>query len=431
MERVIYTRVYQWLELNDKLSKYQFGFRSSRGTADAVFNLINNLYRSKDKGKVVAACFLDVRKAFDSIHHGELLKRLTDLGIPPLYTNWFSAYLSNRSQSVICNDTQSNILPVKFGVPQGSILGPLLFLCYINNLPSILKHCTISMYADDVVFYVEHQSSCIAENLLQADASRVYDWFCQSGLCINTEKTQVLMFNNNKDDPPPTIKMGGTVLKVCLEYEYLGITIDNNLNFDKNTGKTISSASRRLYLLCKMRKMIPKSTACLIYKQTILPVLDYCSYLNNGLTNAVQQRLQRVQNRCLRVCLKTNRRHRVTDLHSGCRVDYLDVRADLQLLLLIRKYIYSDAHAAEDFGIVSKVAIENGVRTRSIDRMELIYPTDNKISYRRCPLYRGIDLWNKLPPTCRTNPSVDSFKLQAKSILSTLSDTKWRRLPRQ
>ena len=96
MERILYTRVNGWLEAHNKLSPCQYGFRVSRSTADSVFNVVNDLYGARDRGETVATCFLDVKKAFDSIHHGELLARLVDLGIPKIYTNWFHAYLENR-----------------------------------------------------------------------------------------------------------------------------------------------------------------------------------------------------------------------------------------------------------------------------------------------------------------------------------------------
>ena len=121
MERVVYSRVYVWLESNNVLTKFQFGFRASRGTADAVFNLANNLYQARDRGEAVAACFLDVRKAFDSINHEELIHRLREMGLPAIYTNWFIAYLSKRKQRVVCNDSVSSTESVPFGVPQGSI----------------------------------------------------------------------------------------------------------------------------------------------------------------------------------------------------------------------------------------------------------------------------------------------------------------------
>ena len=173
--------------------------------------------------------------------------------------------------------------------------------------------------------------------------------------------------------------------------------------------------------------MIPQKTACLIYKQTILPVLDYCGYIHSGLTSNIQRRLQHLQNRCLRVCRRTNMRHRVADLHVECNCDYLDVRYDLQLLLLIRKYLKSEAHEAEDFGIILKRANANGALTRSATSVELVYPTDNKLSYRNSPLYRGVDLWNKLPISCRLNPDRDSFKSEARPYVVALSNAKWHR----
>ena len=382
------------------------------GTGDAVFSVVNDLYGARDRGETVAACFLDVRKAFDSIHHGELLSRLKLLGIPPIYTNWFHAYLANRSQKVLSNNKLSASKPIPFGVPQGSILGPLLFICYINNLPNVLQHCSISMYADDVVFYINHKSSVIAENLLQLDANRIYNWFSASGLCINTDKTEIVMFNSNSPDQP-TIEMGGTVLNVKDEYEYLGVTIDNKLNFIKSVSKTISTASLRIYLLSKIRKMLPKKTACIIYKQTVMPVIEYCGFLFNGLTGATCKRLQRVQNRGLRVCLKTNMKHLVADLHKECNVDYVDVRFNIQLLMLVHKYLYSEVLNAEQIGLILKKPNIAGRTTRSANSAELVYPQDNKLSYRKSPLYRAVDLWNALPSSCRLNPDKISFKKNA------------------
>ena len=223
-----------------------------------------------------------MRKAFDSVHHLELIKRMRALELPTIYTDWLFAYLGNRSQRVACNGTVSSSLPVKYGVPQGSILGPLLFICFVNALPNVLEHTKIIMYADDVVFYTSSTDLKKAESDLQSDASKVYDWFCKSGLSINKDKTKMLLFN-----PPstphrePLISMGNTVLKVCTSYEYLGIVLDDCLNFVKTISKTVSTSSNRCFMMNRFRKKVSKPTAILIYKQTILPVLEYCGFLYN------------------------------------------------------------------------------------------------------------------------------------------------------
>ena len=139
------------------------------------------------------------------------------------------------------------------------------------------------MYADDVVFYTSSKNLPLSVSELQADADRVYEWFCMSGLCINKDKTQVLLFN-----PPtvpyiePCIKMGDTVLKLCNKYEYLGIILDCGLSLIQTISKTVSTSSNRCFMLNRFRKKVSKPTAILVYKQTILPVLDYCGYLFNG-----------------------------------------------------------------------------------------------------------------------------------------------------
>ena len=280
------------------------------------------------------------------------------------------------------------------------------------------------MYADDVVFYTTHKHACIAENLLQSDATRVYNWFSSSGLCINTSKTQIVMFNDNISPIAPTIVMGGFTLSVVTEYEYLGVIIDNKLNFNRTVNSTISTACLRLYLMGKIRKSLSLATACLIYKQTILPVIDYCSFIYNGLTTTNTKKLQHVQNRCLRTCLITNMRHPVVGLHKKCGVDYLDVRFDIQLLTLMHKLLYSGEHMHEEKGLIFRRPSVAGRITRVTGTAELIYPHDVKLSFRKSPLYRGIDLWNKLPPVCRLDKNRESFKRLAKITVNALCEAK-------
>ena len=159
------------------------------------------------------------------------------------------------------------------------------------------------MYADDVVFYTTSANHHIAEGKVQQDATNIYQWFCRSGLVIHTGKTKTLMFNPVINSNAPRISMGNSVLETCTSYEYLGIILDENITLKSTISKNVSSASNRCYMLGNMRRRMSTQTAILVYKQTIMPVLEYCGYLFNGVVDTQHKRLQLLQNRGLRISL--------------------------------------------------------------------------------------------------------------------------------
>ena len=341
---------------------------------------------------------------------------MRDLKLPDIYCDWLYAYLANRTQRVLCNGTKSSVSNITYGVPQGSILGPLLFICFINNLPNVIKYCRVIMYADDVVFYVAHDVLASACELLQDDATSVFNWFTGSGLCINTDKTKVIAFTYDKPSVPHvlSVSMGLSTLETCSQYEYLGVIIDNKLTLEYGINKTVNNSNYRNVMLRKMRTKMSKHTATLVYKQTILPVLDYCGYLYNGVPDYQHKKLQLMQNKCLRICLRVRLKHHVVDLHRDCDVDYLAIRYDLQLLLLIYKYMYGTMHNCENLGLKFQSAVPGGRVMRSTDTGLLEYPASNTMGYRKSPLYRGIELWNMLNTSCRKSETRATFKEKAK-----------------
>ena len=165
-------------------------------------------------------------------------------------------------------------------------------------------------------------------------------------------------------------------------------------------------------------------TAILIYKQTILPVLEYCGYLFNGVVQAQHRRLQLLQNRCLRVSLNVQRRYHIADLHTDTNVDYLSVRFDIQLLLLIHKYIYDYRHDAHDLGIELQQPVTEGRVTRTTNTSLLKYPPSKTMGYRRSPLYRAISLWNSLNASSRLLTDREAFRAKIKPTIVRLFHAK-------
>ena len=177
IERVVHNQLYDYLENHNLLSQYQFGFRKNRSTAQAVAYYTDCIRKQMDKGKLTGSLYLDLRKAFDTVNHGKLLSKLELYGVKGTKLLWFRNYLFGRQQSVCFEHIYSSKQYITCGVPQGSILGPLLFVIYVNDLHLTLERCNIMMYADDTVIYYASSDSKVIENTINKEISKITDWF--------------------------------------------------------------------------------------------------------------------------------------------------------------------------------------------------------------------------------------------------------------
>ena len=156
LEKIIHNQTMTYLENNNILTPHQNGFRANHSTISTIANLTDDIFQAINDKQITYALFIDFCKAFDTINHNILLKKLSKLGFSQNSYQWFKSYLANRSQCTLANSKLSDDMPLTHGVPQGSTLGPLLFLLYINDLPNITKNCQIKLFADDTVVYVSH-----------------------------------------------------------------------------------------------------------------------------------------------------------------------------------------------------------------------------------------------------------------------------------
>ena len=196
VERIAYNQLTHYLETNNLLSENQFGFRCKRSTRHAVTKFTDHIRENMDESRVTGALFMDLRKAFDTVNHSCLLSKLPYYGISGKEVNWFSSYLFHRSQVVSIDRVTSKSEFVTHGVPQGSILGPLLFVILINDLPLQSLNCKVLMYADDTVIYYSHKSISEIEKCINADANRINQWMNENCLILNPKKgkTEFIIF---------------------------------------------------------------------------------------------------------------------------------------------------------------------------------------------------------------------------------------------
>ena len=194
LERLMYKRLIKYVEKNKILSKHQYGFRKNRSTELAVIELVDKITKAIDKGEYTIGIFLDLSKAFDTINHKILIKTLEHYGIRGICLKWFENYLENRKQIVKYNQVKSKEMIITSGVPQGSILGPLLFLLYINDIQNCSKIISIILFADDTnIFY---SNSCLKtlNKIIQLEIDKIADWLNVNKLSINTTKTKFILF---------------------------------------------------------------------------------------------------------------------------------------------------------------------------------------------------------------------------------------------
>ena len=282
IERAVYNQLIYHLESHGLLDHRQHGFRRDHSTCSAIFELTQYLYNSMDSRLFVSCVFIDYSKAFDTIDHDILCKKLSYYGLDGGVLAWCKDYLHYRKQCVKIDNVKSREEPMKYGVPQGSILGPLFFIIYVNDLlKTVDQKIQILLYADDTVVYFADQDPNIACSTVENALRDIYSWCELNKLTINIKKTKHMFMTPRNIDNPDVhhVRLGQMTLDNVTSYNYLGVIIDNKLTFNDFLKVKCDKINIRLYQLIKMRKFITSKIACTIYKQVIVPLLDYADFL--------------------------------------------------------------------------------------------------------------------------------------------------------
>ena len=275
LELVVHEQVYEYLEVNHLLTPFQFGFRKNRSTQHAVSIFTDEIRRGMDNRKLTGAAFIDLSKAFDTVDHGCILSKLECYGIVDRELSWFESYLFDRKQYVVVNNGKSERNTVLCGVPQGSVLGPLLFIILMNDINSLMEKCKILLYADDTVIYSSHTDIHTIESNLNNDLGNLANWFYNNNLIVNLKKgkTEYTVFGTDrklKNVEPVNIEMNGIVINRTSTYKYLGVTLDKSLNYVDHLDLMYKKASSRLKLLSKVRHFMSPFVAETVFKVTYL-----------------------------------------------------------------------------------------------------------------------------------------------------------------
>ena len=246
--------------------KKQFGFRKKHSTIDALIELMEKvrLFGAKN----TSCFFIDLKKAFDTIDHSILLFKLEKYGIRGQAHHWFTSYLLNRKQRVEVNGSSSNWKRIVCGVPQGSILGPLLFLIYINDLPSSCQNLDILLFADDTNLTA---INCSNEDI-DRDLESLSNWLEANKLVLNLEKTVQMNIGNSASS---SHKLNNQVILINAVCKYLGLYVDNRLNFSSHIDYVKMRLSKQCWIVSKLRHYVPRNLLIEYYKSNVNPIIQY------------------------------------------------------------------------------------------------------------------------------------------------------------
>ena len=418
-EKLMYQRLYNYLEHHEILYPLQFGFREKCSTSHALISISELIRNSIDNKEFGCGIFIDLKKAFDTVNHSLLLKKLDHYGIRGNVNNWFQSYLSQREQFVTINGYKSVSLPVTCGVPQGSVLGPLLFLLYINDLPNTSNLLKFHLFADDTNIYFSSKNLDAIQQTLNNELQAVSDWMNCNRLALNIKKTNFILFHSKQHKPyqPFNIKINDINIEQVFSLKYLGIIFDSNLTWKSHINNLCLKLSKTVGILSKVRYFVNIDILVMLYYSLIYPFLIYGVQIW-GLTYPTYLKpISIIQKKTVRIITFSEPQSHSEPLFKSLKILKFNDIINLQILTFVFQWSrnLTPLNFNDYFQLVSSI---HTYSTRQSLSKNLYLKSVKTTQYGiRSLKFTGSSLWNSLSNEMKKLPLLSSFRRNFKTSI--------------
>ena len=415
-ERLMYNRLINFLDKYNILYQNQFGFRQGHSTHHALIALVDKITKSLDNRDIVIGVFLDLKKAFDTVNHKILLKKLYHYGIRGNLFKWFESYLTNRSQYVLFNGIKSDIRDVTCGVPQGSILGPLLFILYINDFSGVSDKLFYVLFADDTNVFLSGKDINILIDTIQFELTKLHDWLLANKLTLNIAKTHFMIFHRARHkNHSINIKINKVHIEQTKHTKFLGVIFDDNLDWSKHISYINRKIAKGIGIICRAKKYFNTSALINLYNAFVFPYLIYCVEVwGNALSTHIQP-LVKLQNKIVRII--TYSYHTTEQLYTITRILPFKILVKQRIGLLMHKLSNGNVPKA----LQNLYKSNRDVHTHFTRQAHHFHSMrgNNEFIYRTF-VFQSVVIWNKIIQNINIHVSYPRFKHLLKDFL--LSD---------
>jgi len=402
LEHIISTNMYQHLEDNHIICRQQHGFHKRRSCETQLISTIHDFATTLNNSGQTHAILLDLSKAFDTVPHKKLCHKLSSYGIRGQLLNWISAFLTGRCQRVVLNGEISQPCLVTSGVPQGSVLGPLLFLCYINDIPKVVKS-NIKLYADDALLY-RNINSEEDIRILQEDLNALVLWAKKWQMNFNPSKCECMIISNKLNLPNLNYCIDNIVIKQVEHAKYLGVTIDSKLKWHEHINSVVKKGNSVYGFLQRNLRNCPAAVKSYCYQTYLRPVLEYASIVWSPYCQSDIDKLEMVQRRSARFVM--NRKDRYASVTNMMRLlgwPTLKSRRTNAKLIMLYKIINNIVDVDLDGNLLMSASSHN-------TRCHLTQQYSRVDAYKYSFVPSAIKLWNTLPHDIVYQETVNNFQ---------------------